>query len=302
MKRLPRVLLALALVLPGANAAAQAAATPTAPAGPSAPTVASLPAQPLLVQGRDGQDLNFDLLFDNPGATALQLVGVEATWYGRDGRFLGQRRLDRNGDDTTMGIATVRVAGRDRYETAATIAFDIAQDEKLGRIFLADGTDFHDGLVAGAAALSNQWSSDDVSVLLLTNGSTLPEVTKTFITNHPAQVFAIGAKAAAAYPNAMAIVGSDPVATSVAVANRFFPAARAVGVASGGSFADALAGGVHAALVGGPLLYTATDVLSAPVDGYLGQQRSGIFSGYVYGGTAAVSDAVESAVAARIAG
>jgi murein DD-endopeptidase MepM/ murein hydrolase activator NlpD len=107
MKRLPRVLLALALVLPGANAAAQAAATPTAPAGPSAPTVASLPAQPLLVQGRDGQDLNFDLLFDNPGATALQLVGVEATWYGRDGRFLGQRRLDRNGDDTTMGIATV---------------------------------------------------------------------------------------------------------------------------------------------------------------------------------------------------
>jgi murein DD-endopeptidase MepM/ murein hydrolase activator NlpD len=108
MKRLPRVLLALALVLPGANAAAQAAATPTAPAGPSAPTVASLPAQPLLVQGRDGPDLNFDLLFDNPGATALQLVGVEATWYGRDGRFLGQRRLDRNGDDTTMGIATVR--------------------------------------------------------------------------------------------------------------------------------------------------------------------------------------------------
>jgi murein DD-endopeptidase MepM/ murein hydrolase activator NlpD len=107
MKRLPRVLLALALVLPGADAAAQAAATPTAPAGPSAPTVASLPAQPLLVQGRDGQDLNFDLLFDNPGATALQLVGVEATWYGRDGRFLGQRRLDRNGDDTTMGIATV---------------------------------------------------------------------------------------------------------------------------------------------------------------------------------------------------
>lgn len=107
MKRFRRLLLALALALPGANAAAQAAATPTAPAGPPAPTVASLPAQPLLVRGRDGQDLNFDLLFDNPGDTALQLVGVEATWYGRDGRFLGQRRLDRNGDDTTMGIATV---------------------------------------------------------------------------------------------------------------------------------------------------------------------------------------------------
>jgi murein DD-endopeptidase MepM/ murein hydrolase activator NlpD len=69
--------------------------------------VAALPAAPLLETTRDGQDLNFDLVFDNPGDQALTLVGLEATWYDAQGRFLGQRRLDQNGSDTTMGILTV---------------------------------------------------------------------------------------------------------------------------------------------------------------------------------------------------
>ena len=67
----------------------------------------ALPAQPLLESTRDGQDLNFDLVFDNPGNKALTLVRLEATWFDAQGGFLGQRRLDQNGDDTTMGIATV---------------------------------------------------------------------------------------------------------------------------------------------------------------------------------------------------
>ena len=104
MTRFPALLLALSLCAPAL--AAQAGDAPATAPG-RAPTVAALPAQPMLVQGRDGQDLNFDLLFDNPGDTGLQLVGVEATWYDRAGNFLGQRRLDRNGDATTMGIATV---------------------------------------------------------------------------------------------------------------------------------------------------------------------------------------------------
>jgi hypothetical protein len=69
--------------------------------------VASLPAQPLLEDTRDGQDLNFDLVFDNPGDRALTLERLEVTWFDATGAFLGQRRLDRNGGTTTMGIATV---------------------------------------------------------------------------------------------------------------------------------------------------------------------------------------------------
>lgn len=69
--------------------------------------VSSLPTQPLLENSRDGQDLNFDLVFDNPSAQPLTLIKLEATWFDADGRFLGQRRLDQNGDATTMGIATI---------------------------------------------------------------------------------------------------------------------------------------------------------------------------------------------------
>ena len=68
---------------------------------------AALPAQPSLESTRDGQDLNFDLVFDNPGDQALTLVGLEATWFDAAGGFLGQRRLDQNGGGTTMGVATL---------------------------------------------------------------------------------------------------------------------------------------------------------------------------------------------------
>ena len=70
-------------------------------------SVRPLPQQPLVERMRDGQQLNFDLLFENPGDKPLELVGLELTRFDRDGRFIGQRRLDRNGDSTTMGIATV---------------------------------------------------------------------------------------------------------------------------------------------------------------------------------------------------
>lgn len=79
-------------------------------AAPSAePPVAgvTLPAQPRVERLRDGQQLNFDLVFSNPGTQTLTLVGLEATLRDAQGRFFSQRRLDRNGDDTTMSIATV---------------------------------------------------------------------------------------------------------------------------------------------------------------------------------------------------
>ena len=79
----------------------------TAPAAAQQVGVVALPAQPLLEATRDGQDLNFDLIFDNPGDQALTLVGLEVTLFDAAGKFLGQRRLDQNGGETTMGIVTV---------------------------------------------------------------------------------------------------------------------------------------------------------------------------------------------------
>ena len=72
-----------------------------------APSVRPLPQQPLVERLRDGQQLNFDLLFENAGDKPLELVELQLTRFDHAGRFIGQRRLDRNGDGTTMGIATV---------------------------------------------------------------------------------------------------------------------------------------------------------------------------------------------------
>ena len=69
--------------------------------------VRPLPQQPLVERLRDGQQLNFDLLFENPGAQPLELVELQLTRFDHAGRFIGQRRLDRNGDRSTMGIATI---------------------------------------------------------------------------------------------------------------------------------------------------------------------------------------------------
>ena len=69
--------------------------------------VETLPAQPLVERARDSRQLDFDLLFHNPGDETLELAGLELSWFDRNGRFAGQRRLDRNGDSSTMSILTV---------------------------------------------------------------------------------------------------------------------------------------------------------------------------------------------------
>ena len=50
-------------------------------------SVRALPEQPLVERLRDGEQLNFDLVFKNDSADALELVGLELTRYDRDGCF-----------------------------------------------------------------------------------------------------------------------------------------------------------------------------------------------------------------------
>lgn len=73
----------------------------------AAPNATTLPAQPLIERTRDAQHLNFDLVFANDGDQPLELTGLEVTLFDREGRFFSQRRLDRNGDATTMSLATL---------------------------------------------------------------------------------------------------------------------------------------------------------------------------------------------------
>ena len=179
----------------------------------------------------------------------------------------------------------VRLAGADRFATAVMIA-----DQGLGNPgvqLLATGLDFPDALAGGAAA------AHAGGAILLTSGSSMPSATAAYLAAHPATRWALGGPAsAAAGPGATAVTGADRYATAAAIAHTFFPSPSAVGVASGATFADALGGGVHAALHQGPLVLVAPDGVPAALQGYLAGIRAGAPAGFVYGGSAAVPDAV----------
>lgn len=74
------------------------------------------------------------------------------------------------------------------------------------------------------------------------------------------------------------------------------------GLATGGEFADALAGGAFVARLGGPLLLTGTDGLPELVRDYLETNAETIDEAFIFGGTHAISDVVADEVDQAIDG
>jgi hypothetical protein len=191
------------------------------------------------------------------------------------------------------GYNVVRFAGANRYETAIQIA-----DQGLaapGVLFLTTGQNFPDALAAGAAG------SARTAAVLLTAGSTMPPAVAAYISSHPsAQRFAVGGPAAQADPAAEAVVGADRYETSRKVAERFFSRPGLVGIASGGNFPDALAGGVDIGSAGAPLLLSAPGALPDTIRDYLVTNKASVRVAAVYGGATALAEAVRQAVAAAL--
>ncbi|MCU1461408.1 MAG: hypothetical protein JWO37_1483 [Acidimicrobiales bacterium] len=193
------------------------------------------------------------------------------------------------------GYQVVRYQGADRYATAVAVAHDGLNDPPTA--LLATGTDFADALAGGAAAANVPGGA----AVLLTNGSTMPPATATYLSAHPpVATYALGGPAAAAAPSAQAIVGGDRFETSVKVAQRFFTGPVSAAVAYAFNFPDALAGGAHIATRHSPLLLVDSGAVPGTVDNYLVANKLTINSGYVYGGTAVISDATLQAFQAAI--
>jgi len=182
-----------------------------------------------------------------------------------------------------MGYDVERIAGRDRFETAALVA---RAQPAPKTILVATGQNYPDALAAGAAA-----AQSGGTVLLSDNGS-MPPVSAAYLSDFRVPVVAIGGPAAAAVPGAEAIVGSDRFATSVAVARRFFARPAIVAIGSGASFPDSLSGGALVGRFSGPMLLSAPDRLSPVVTDYLNTHQPTIKDVLVLGGESAVSRSV----------
>jgi putative cell wall-binding protein len=155
---------------------------------------------------------------------------------------------DVDGELADLGLEVRRVAGGDRYETAAEVAAEVGFER--GEAYVASGVEFADALAAAAVAAGEQVP------ILLTAPDRVPEPTRellaglarTWVVGGPR---AVAERAAADLPNPTRLAGPDRYATSLAVADhglRRGASSEHVLVASGRTFPDALAGGPLAAL------------------------------------------------------
>ena len=209
--------------------------------------------------------------------------------------------------DATYDVS--RVGGRDRYQTAALIATTPPASyvgAATAIVARGDGQQFADALVAGPISFRAQFP------ILLTRPDSLPlesqQALETLAIN---RVIIAGGTDAVSESTAAQIrlprgdgfittkrvAGPNKFSTAVAMA-RFatgelaFPRLH-VDLARGDVGADALTGGPHTGRVGGYILLTeGPTVLGAAAEGYLAEEAITLEGGHVFGGTAAISDAV----------
>lgn len=266
----------------GASAVVLATATDYPDALVGAPLAAAKNAPLLLTEGAT-----------TPAATQQELARVLA--QGGTVYLLGGTQAIPASVSTQLegaGYNVVRLAGADRFATSVAVA-DALGDPAT--VLLASGANFPDALAAGPAAAHVD------GAVLLTNGRAMPAATATYLQDHAATVYAVGGPAASADPSAVAIAGVDRYATAAAIATTFFDGPQTVGVATGSTFPDALAGAAQLGRADGPLLLAGAVGLYPATRTYLASNSSTVTAVHVYGGTTALSDDVITQIRTALA-
>lgn len=192
-----------------------------------------------------------------------------------------------------------RLAGEDRYGTAAAVAVDTFPTT-VEEVWVATGEGFADAL-SGAAAAARRGAA-----LLTVQRDGIPDVVAAELVRlRPARIVVLGGSAAVSGAvvtelrtyarDVVRLAGEDRFETAAAVARSAFDTCEEVLVASGADFPDALAAGPSAFLRMAPVLLVQPDAIPAATDAEL--RRLGAARITVVGGTAAVSAAVEDALA-----
>ena len=197
------------------------------------------------------------------------------------------------------GVKCERVSGSGRWATSLAIIAkaDEIRGTKPEKVLICDGTGFADSLSASATGLP----------ILLVNGKgdSLREDQKEYLESvRGAELYAIGGvntivPAMMDLLNAYDDNGVERVSgngrelTSVAVAEKFFPGAKAAALASSLDFPDGLSGGPVAYAMNMPLLLTRKDKETIAAN-YV--NTNGISDGYIIGGASAVSNSSAAAI------
>ncbi|MHB1340654.1 MAG: S8 family serine peptidase [Coriobacteriia bacterium] len=209
------------------------------------------------------------------------------------------------------GLTVSRVQGSNRYATAAAVAEeirDVTGSATLPAAFLVRGDGYADALAVAPLAYA------DARPVLLTRPDALAPDARIALESLETTGVIIAGGESAVSPAALielqsvgGIVGierwagADRYDTAAVVAGKALDAGLAspgyFGVATGVGFADALAGGVTAGARGGVLLLTDPQTLPVPVVSLLAARGYDGADVVVYGGTLAISRAVEDALA-----
>lgn len=197
-----------------------------------------------------------------------------------------------------MGITATRVAGPNRYETAAQVSRMLAPSEI---VYVATGDNYPDALAAVPAA------GLDASPVLLTRHGSLPGAAVNELRRHdPRLVVVMGGTVAVGTDvvdqiwdlgyEPLRVAGNDRFQTAAALSGVWPSGSSTAWVATGMDFADALAAGPAAAAEGGAIVLTRQASLpGATATTLLGLTPREV---RVLGGTVAIDPAVEDQIAA----
>lgn len=196
------------------------------------------------------------------------------------------------------GFRPSRIGGQDRFETAVDVAKTIVPNYTHDpvTVLAATGMNFPDALAAGAVAASRP-----DTVVVLTDDRAMPAPTLNFLNAIPQRtVIGVGHQAVTALGSvrvpAATADGSDRYVTAALVARQFFGGPQVVGIATGSKFPDALAGGVLAGSVGGPLLLTLPTGLPSPTADYLRNASGSVNDAILFGGPEVLDEGIQNQV------
>jgi|GEM_PF-2606726 len=206
---------------------------------------------------------------------------------------------------STRAGSVRRIAGANRYETAAKIAAEVmASPSWDGSAFYATGANFPDALGASAIAASRRMP------ILLSAPTYLPAATQS-VDSRVNTGYIVGGTGVVSSGVESGLRGRMSV-TRLAGSNRYETTKAAmdyavsnwgtnvdrVGVSSGTNFPDALAAGVAMGAANQGQLLTAPTTLASPTAVFLNDKRGQTDSVVVFGGTGAVSGSVVSEIEA----